>query len=162
MKTRHIPESHTSHPNVTPLIDIVMCLIVFYMLCAKIGVNTGAEKIDIPESIVGTQISDMGNALVLNVRPGAFGDEPQVTALVKSSTAGEPKQTELHLREPGTNANQLINTLKFYKGQNKELKVIIRGEADMEYRFLEPILVACADAGVRNVNFNTKIVKSTE
>ena len=44
MKKAHMPDSHTAHPNVTPLIDIVMCLIIFYMLVAKIGVNLGQDQ----------------------------------------------------------------------------------------------------------------------
>ena len=84
MGKRHIPDSHTSHPNVTPLIDIVMCLIIFFMLVAKIGVSTGAEPMaDLPASIVGTDIKDMGNTLVLNVYEKPGNDLPQVTALVK-------------------------------------------------------------------------------
>ncbi|HSV13836.1 MAG TPA: biopolymer transporter ExbD [Tepidisphaeraceae bacterium] len=157
MKKVHIPETHVAHPNVTPLIDIVMCLIIFYMLVAKIGVTTGAEKMDIPESIVGTDIKDMGNTLTLNVRPGAI-EEPLVTALVKLPGSAISRQSELKLRDPASGQNQLLNTLKMYRQQNDQFKVIIRGEADMPYRFLEPVLVACADANVRNVNFNTKKV----
>ena len=38
--------------NVTPLIDVVMCLIIFFMLVAKIGVDTGADqRISIPASL---------------------------------------------------------------------------------------------------------------
>ena len=37
MAKHHIPDSHSAHPNVTPLIDIIMCLIIFFMLVAKIG-----------------------------------------------------------------------------------------------------------------------------
>lgn len=156
MKKISMPSAHVSHPNVTPLIDIVMCLIIFFMLVAKIGVSTGAEAMDIPASIMGVDISDMGNTLTLNVRPGAV-DEPQVTALVKSGGGtGEARATELKLRDPSSGQNQLLNTLKMYRKQNDQFKVIIRGEADMPYRFLEPVLVACADANVRNVNFNTK------
>jgi biopolymer transport protein ExbD len=155
MKKFHIPEAHVAHPNVTPLIDIVMCLIIFFMLVAKIGVSTGAEQMDIPASILGTDIQDMGNTLTLNVRPGPL-DQPQVTALVKAGGVGEPRSTELKLRDTSTGQNQLLNTLKMYRKQNDQFKVIIRGEADMPYRFLEPVLIACADANVRNVNFNTK------
>jgi biopolymer transport protein ExbD len=157
MKRRHLPESHSAHPNVTPLIDIVMCLIIFFMLVAKIGVSTGAEKMDIPASITGNPITDMDNTLTLNVRPGAV-DEPQVTALLKNAK-GEHRQTELKLRDPVTGQNQLLNTLMVYRKQNDQFKVIIRGEADMPYRFLSPVLIACADANVRNVNFNTKKVQ---
>ena len=161
MKKFHIPEAHVSHPNVTPLIDIVMCLIIFFMLVAKIGVSTGAEPMDIPASIMGTDITDMGNTLTLNVRPGAV-DEPLVTALVKAGGVGEAKTTELKLRDPASGQNQLLNTLKMYRKQNDQFKVIVRGEAQMPYRFLEPVLVACADANVRNVNFNTtKVTERT-
>ena len=157
MKRRHLPSAHSTHPNVTPLIDIVMCLIIFFMLVAKIGVSTGAEKMDIPESIMGNPSTDMDNTLTLNVRPGAV-DEPQVTALIQNAN-GEHNQTELQLRDPATGQNQLLNTLKLYRSQNEQFKVIIRGEADMPYRFLSPVLIACADANVRNVNFNTKKVQ---
>src|SRR5271154_77503 len=111
MKKRHIPEARSAHPNVTPLIDIVMCLIIFFMLVAKIGVSTGAEKMEIPASIMGNPITDMDNTLTLNVRPGAV-DEPQVTALVKNAK-GESRQTELKLPE-------LVATLKLYRSQNDQ------------------------------------------
>ena len=41
MRRHKMPDAHADHPNVTPLIDVVMCLFIFYMLVAKIGVNTG-------------------------------------------------------------------------------------------------------------------------
>jgi len=47
MKRRRMPDMHESGVNVTPLIDIVMVLIVFFMLVAKIGVSRG-EDADIP------------------------------------------------------------------------------------------------------------------
>ena len=71
MSKRHIPESHQAHPNVTPLIDIIMCLIIFFMLVAKIGVTTGAEKINIPTTVLGIKIDDMSNTLTLLTEPPA-------------------------------------------------------------------------------------------
>src|SRR5437764_13920437 len=86
MRRRHIPESHANHPSVTPLIDVVMCLIIFFMLVAKIGVSTGADPtIDIPVSALGQDLKDPGQALTLNVRPGV-GDQPLVTALVEGGS----------------------------------------------------------------------------
>ena len=174
MGKRHIPEAHTAHPNVTPLIDIVMCLIIFFMLVAKIGVNTGADEMpELPESIVGTDIKDMGNALVLNIyeRPG--NDMPQVTALVKGP-GGEQVKQELQLIDPATQRKQLLDTLRFYRyGQdgkqggdganidNPEFKGILRGSGDMAYKSIEPVLITCAEANVKNVNFNTKKVETT-
>jgi biopolymer transport protein ExbD len=46
--------------------------------------------------------------------------------------------------------------LKKLKGENAEFKVIIRGDQNLEYRFLEPVLITCSEAAVRNVNFATR------
>jgi biopolymer transport protein ExbD len=169
MSKRHIPESHSAHPNVTPLIDVVMVLIVFFMLVAKIGVSTGADdSIKIPESILGIEIQDLGNTLTLNVKPSvANRDMPQVTALVPGPGGAPPTVTELKL-DMVNNTSQLINTLRMFrfgkdlnpKGEganadNENFQVIIRGQHDMEYRYLEMVLMACARAQVKAVNFNT-------
>ena len=154
MAKRHIPESHTAHPNVTPLIDIIMCLIIFFMLVAKIGVDTGAQKIDIPATALGTQIKDMSNTLVLNI-PDGIGDEPEVSAMVKPQGGGDPRLTNLPLHD-AQGQNPLQNVLTMYKGQNPDFKVIIRAKAELQWRFISPVLDTCNDAGVRTIEFNTK------
>jgi biopolymer transport protein ExbD len=159
MAKRHIPESHSAHPNVTPLIDIIMCLIIFFMLVAKIGVTTGAEKIDIPATFLGTKIDDMSNTLTLNIPDKLNADDPQVNALVKPVGGGDPAMRPLNLHDPVTGQNQLLNTLKYYKSQNPEFKVIIRAKADLDWRFIEPVVFACNDAGVRSINYDTQQAK---
>ena len=160
MRRRGIPAAHNSHPNVTPLIDIVMCLIIFFMLVAKIGVSTGADqKIKIPATIRGTEIKDMGNTLTLNVQPGPL-NQPFITALVKDDVR------ELKLVDPTNGVRQLFVELSHIrngrdgklgtKDDNIDFKVIIRGAEDMPYSILEPVLKTCAEAQVKNVNFNTR------
>lgn len=165
MGKRHIPESHSAHPNVTPLIDVVMVLIVFFMLVARIGVNTGADKnIVIPKSILGTDIKDMGNRLVLNVQQGADPVLPRVTAMVRGA------EQELKVFDPTTRKNQLEEVLKYYRNGDKALGVpandtfgaVIRASESLEYRFLEPVLLACAQAKVKEVAFNTGKVTEAE
>jgi biopolymer transport protein ExbD len=162
---RGMPEIKEGNVNVTPLIDVVMCLIIFFMLVAKIGVDTGADRrITIPASLQGLDIKDMGNTLTLNVQPGA-GDQPNVTALVEGVVQ------DVKLLDPATGKKPLLNTLlKFRYGKdlrpggvnesadNPEFKIIIRGDEEMGYQFLEPVLITCAEANVKNVNFNTRKV----
>src|ERR1041384_5694678 len=82
MRRHKMPDAHADHPNVTPLIDVVMCLIIFYMLVAKIGVNMGQDaKIELPTSVLGITLKDMGNTVTLNVARPPSGDEPLVTML---------------------------------------------------------------------------------
>jgi biopolymer transport protein ExbD len=156
MKRGPLPVSHGNHPNVTPLIDIVMCLIIFFMLIAKIGVNTGDDpSIAIPATVLGKELEDRGQALTLNVRPGV-GDDPMVTALVETSSA-DPQ--EIKLVDTTTNTRPLLEVLKKLKAGNPELKIIIRADEDMAYKYLQPVLITCVEAKVKNVNFDTKIVQ---
>ena len=154
MKRNRMQPVKEGSVNVTPLIDIVMCLIIFFMLVARIGISTGADaKIEIPETILGANIEDMGNAITLNVRSGV-GDDPFVTALV----SGKILELKLVENRGGKLESPLVNLLTSLRAVNKDFKVIIRGEKDMPYKYLEPVLSACSQANVAKVNFNTKVV----
>jgi biopolymer transport protein ExbD len=164
MRRRGLPESHSTHPNVTPLIDVVMCLIIFYMLVAKIGVSSGADpSIAIPVSEMGKDLKDLGNTLLLNVREVA--DTPFVTALVDGS---QRSPQEVRIVDPVTNTRPLREILLRLRygsdrkpggtglaADNDNFKIIIRGDRDMTYKSLEPVLIACMEANVKDVNFNT-------
>ena len=68
MRRHSMPEIKESGVNVTPLIDIVMCLIIFFMLVAKIGVSRGEDKdIQLPSTIIGTK--SIATSATATVRP---------------------------------------------------------------------------------------------
>ena len=150
MKGRRMPVSSVTHPNVTPLIDIVMCLIIFYMLVAKIGIKTGADaKIDLPVSMQGIQLKDLGNTVTLNV--SAAGEQPLITTLNPASGETEEMKVVDGTKRP------LKAFLQLLRGQNQNFKVIIRGDQNLDYRYLEPVLIVCAEAQVKDVNFATRL-----
>jgi len=161
MRRHRMPEMKEGGVNVTPLIDIVMCLIIFFMLVAKIGINTGADaNITIPPSFMGQDIKDQGNYLTLNVTngpPDAVPPEPSVTALVGNKVA------QLKLVDHGGADHPLYDTLKYFRegdkknniAPNSEFKVIIRGDQNLQYKFLAPVLSECWRANVKNVAYAT-------
>jgi biopolymer transport protein ExbD len=167
-----MPEMKEGGVNVTPLIDIVMCLIIFFMLVAKIGVSTGAEKeIDIPVTQLGKDLKEIGpeSSVVLNIRE--LSGQPFVTGLVEAdgSMSKTGKPVELKIIDPVTGKRPLTEALRRLRfgrdgkpggtginADNPEFKVVIRGDRGMSYGSLEPILLACMEANVKNVNFNTR------
>ena len=146
---RPIPRMSEANVNVTPLIDVVMVLIVFFMLVAKIGISTGAEPMELPTTLTGVRIDDLGNTLTLNVHYENLV-APQVMALVGS------EMRELPVSD-GRGGQPLLETLKALRERNREFKVILRAPKSMPYRYLEPVLQACAQAAVRSVNFTTEM-----
>src|SRR6186997_2252403 len=100
MRAHRMPDIKEGGVNVTPLIDIVMCLIIFFMLVAKIGVSTGAEReIEIPLTQLGKDMKEIGveSSVVLNVRE--VGNQPFITAIVEAdgtiSKTGKPVELKV-------------------------------------------------------------------
>jgi biopolymer transport protein ExbD len=167
-----MPEMKEGGVNVTPLIDIVMCLIIFFMLVAKIGITSGADpKIQPPSTLLGSKIEDMGNTITLNVRDpvkveaeraaaagetpapvAAFTkDHPRVTAMVEAGK--EPR--ELAVITPSGD-RELRRVLTALVANNPKLRVIILADKDLRYQLMEQVLIDCAMAKVKDFNFQTK------
>jgi len=142
--------------NVTPLIDIVMCMIIFFMLVARIGVDTGGDAdITVPASFLGVDLKDMGNTLTLNITngPNIVGNEaqPLITCLLN----GKRQEIKIRSDAGGRVTTPLYDLLKHFKDTNPDFKVILRADEDTEYRFVEPVLAECTRAGV-NYDFATQ------
>jgi biopolymer transport protein ExbD len=157
MKRHSMPDMKEGGVNVTPLIDVVMCLIIFFMLVAKIGVSSGIDnKIDAPQSYLGVKIDDMSNTLALNLYPkpgGAGMDEPQIIYTDKGH------QTEIKLQDD--KGGKIVHPVRevlmaMKKDRGDKFKVIINADKGMKYAQLQLVLQACAEAGVMNIDFATK------
>jgi biopolymer transport protein ExbD len=153
-RRRHMPDMKEGTVNVTPLIDIVMVLIVFFMLVAKIGVSRGADDdIPLPATILGKTMDSLSNTLTLNIHINKSGDEPFITALV------DGQKRDLHLTKEyrtGTDAELQRVLEAFHKQFLDKATIILRADKDLPYRELEPILLACASAGIGNLSYETK------
>jgi len=148
MKHYRMPPARDLAPNVTPLIDVVMCLIIFYMLVAKIGINTGVLKsgIELPVSLQGIKLTDVGNTINLNVIRPPDGDFPLVSTL----DPGTGQLVTIAVLEGSK--HPLADFLTVMKGQNANFMVNIRADRELPYRFLEPVLIACNEAKVKTFN----------
>jgi biopolymer transport protein ExbD len=149
MKPRRMPHLSEGAVNVTPLIDVVLCLVIFFMIAAKIGVAGGVdESIRLPVTELGHELATHSNVLILNVAAG-----PKVTALVDRS---QRTPRTIALVDPKTKAHPLEEILKRLHAKNPAMQIIIRGDARMMYADFRPVLEACADAGISSVDFGTK------
>jgi biopolymer transport protein ExbD len=148
-----MPEMKEGGVNVTPLIDIVMCLIIFFMLVAKIGVTRGEDKdIALPATIIGKKIEDLSNTLTLNVHPTGV-DEPLVTALVD----GKVREVKISDRVGSRLDHPLQRVLEeFHKTHAANARIIVRADRDVLYRQLEQVLITIANAGIGDVAYETK------
>ncbi len=123
--------------NMTPMIDVVFLLIIFFLVSSHLAKQETQLELDLPNATSGRATPDEGvRRVVVNVlsQPGDSG----------SVQVGGRTLAPDELR-------QLINYESMKSGDSLEVR--IRSDRNVPYRVIEPILVACARAGAWNVTF---------
>ncbi len=65
---RGLEPMHDDHVNVTPLIDVIMCLIIFFLVCGTLAAQESNDRVVIPRAKLGQELSEQRDRLVINVR----------------------------------------------------------------------------------------------
>lgn len=151
-RTIQPPGSSIEAINVTPLIDVVMCLIIFFLIVGKLSTDRGVQ-VRLPESIRG---SDETSASVMIVTIARLAEAP---AEVKSDAAGwEPYGVTVQADgQPMSDAKALEAAVRGKiaeaPGGAAGLSIQVRADRDLPFGSVEPVLRACGQAGARSVRF---------
>ncbi len=122
--------------NATPLIDVVMCLIVFFLMVGRLAEKQRVE-VRLPESALGEE-ERASERFVINVVEGAEGGARFVVG-----------DREL-------SAEEVAGTLRSRLDAGADVSVQIRADRGMAYGMIEPAMDACVEAGVKNVRLATE------
>lgn len=116
--------------NMTPMVDVVLCLLVFFMAATRLyDWEENEFTVNVPQVAEASPLSAAPDDLVLTiVRPGVVA--------MGESTYELPALTDV-LRKSRT----------LFEDQG----VVIRGDATLNYQDLADVLSACDAAGIRNV-----------
>jgi biopolymer transport protein ExbD len=124
--------------NMTPMIDVVFLLIIFFLVSSHLARQETQLDLDLPDAASGEPAGEEDvRRLVVNVLPNV--------------------RPEGQIRVGGqlVEVGQLSELIRYERGQaerdRKELQVRIRSDRRVPYGVVEPILLACARAGVWNV-----------
>lgn len=127
--------------NVTPLIDVVMCLIIFYLMVGKLA-GDRRTRVDLPETAVGSEID--AAVLIVNIvptpTPGWPGPGAQVVIERNVIASGE----------------DLERAVRDRLGSHPGTVVQVRAEKDLPWELVAPVLRSCTRAGAANVRLATE------
>ena len=119
--------------NMTPMIDVVFLLIIFFLVSSHMAQQEVQLELDLPSASSGhDQTEDNRPRVTVNVL-----EDGQVQ--LAGEVVGEQvlaRRLSVELREAG-----------------EDLEVRIRADRRVPYRFVEPILIACTQARIWNVTF---------
>lgn len=131
----HLDEQPTL--NLTPMIDIVFLLIIFFM--------------------VGTKFTELERKIGLRV--------PEVTD--RGALTAAPERKIINVFRDGTvtldqvpvTLEELTSQLAAARSQYSDLGVLVRGDAQGEFQLVASVLNACKQAGVRDLGISVRLVR---
>lgn len=135
-RTLHSP-SPAGKINVTPMIDVVMCLIVFYLIVGKLAADQ-RSSLRLPASATGIEEKTQ-DQLIINIMPG---DAPGSSRVVIDTYEIPDAGLESTIRERTTARPDVV--------------VEIRGSRELSYAAIARVVRACKEAGVQSVRLATE------
>jgi len=127
--------------NLTPLIDVVFLLIIFFMVGTKFSELNESERtipLQVPQVSDGTALSSAPRKRIINVL-----QDGQIYLDQQPTTIDELRQ---HL----TNARQ----------QYKQLGVVVRGDANSQYQRVVDVIAACRQAEINDLNISVRVANA--
>ena len=138
MKVPTRRREHGLQFNVTPLIDIVFLLIIFFLVASHFVRAETNEPVELPEATqTENQVLESQNRLVVTVTV-----DRQLHVGGKIVEFAELEN--LILAGGATDAGD----------ENSQFEVRIRGDQNVPYSVIEPIILACARAGVTQIKYS--------
>lgn len=119
--------------NLTPMIDVVFLLIIFFLVSSHMARQESQLPLPLPDAVSGEEVDAKGERVVINV----LGNGTLMLA------GREVSATELQQR------------LSVEKGRrDAELEVRIRGDRNVPFQAVQPILLSISKSGISNVTFS--------
>jgi biopolymer transport protein ExbD len=119
--------------NLTPMIDVVFQLIIFFLVSSHLAKQEAQMNLPLPIAESGEKTGDSGTRrLTLNVLADG--------RLLLAGHAVDAGELQRRLADAAISGGP-------------SLEVRIRGDRSVRYGFVEPLLTACARAGVWDVKF---------
>ncbi len=119
--------------NMTPMIDVVFQLIIFFLVSSHLAKQEVQLKLPLP--VAGTGKTDKAD------------NKPRLTVNVLADGT-------LLLAGRQVTADELRSRLAERLGDlGQDVEVRIRGDRSVAYRHVEPVMLSCAKAGIWNVTY---------
>ena len=121
--------------NLTPMIDIVFLLIIFFMVGTKFAEMESNIKLDVP------QVSEAGT----------------LTSAPDKKVINVFENGKIVMDNQELNVDELGSTLRQAVGQYSDLGVIIRGDAQEPLQTIATVLTAVRQAGVNDMGISVRL-----
>lgn len=138
--------------NLAPMVDVMMCLIVFFLLAARI-VDAEHRPIELPwaKTAGAAETAETGPRIVVNVQVTGTQD---ATYLVTGWDGRDITELALDADELSP---LLIAKAREATERQDEIRCVIRADREVAYRHIERVLRAAGEARITRVSFSANM-----
>ena len=141
--------------NITPLIDVVFLLIIFFMLVNNIITEQSVRMIVPTLEDATTREFDKAGRLIVNIAPMDYNYKERVDNPLLFD--GEARFIRVGLQTFDADDLQgvtdaLIKARQAAEKQNRDLNVVLRSDGALYYSVVQPVMSAITRAGIDSVN----------
>lgn len=139
--------------NLAPMVDVMMCLIIFFLLASKL-VQAENYELELPWAVAATPVeqTELGNRVTVNVvRDSESLDDPAQLIMVE----WDPQTQEIVQTPHTIGAIQQIFIARKAKAEAEgvDLRCVIRADEDCTYADVEAVLRAAGVAKIQEIVF---------
>jgi biopolymer transport protein ExbD len=137
--------------NVTPLIDVVMVLIIFYLIVGKLAAERQGH-VELPTSGIGTQ-ADTHDPVIITIE-GIGNEGTQPDSSVPASSLPSPRILVNGTQVP---SGGLLAVLTARVAADPGSTVVqVRADRRLPYSDIAPVIKACREAGLTTLRLITE------
>jgi biopolymer transport protein ExbD len=125
--------------NLTPMIDVVFLLIIFFMAASKFAEVEADIELQLPE--------------VTTAAP--------LTSAPKQRTVSVERDGQVQLDGEIVSLEDLTSRLASAQREYSQLGVVIRGDANCDFQHVAAALSACKDANISELGITVKLAQDT-
>ncbi|MEX0655110.1 MAG: biopolymer transporter ExbD [Phycisphaeraceae bacterium] len=142
----------TPEMNITPLIDVVFLLIVFFMLVNTIKMQEAVEMFlpDLDDSQARELASE--GFVIVNVAPQRFQRTERTDNPLRFDSTARMVQIGSQQQFPMDDLSGVTAALERRMERNPELEVVLRADSALRYDEVQPVMDAVTAAGISRVN----------
>jgi biopolymer transport protein ExbD len=136
IKTQH---DDTPTLNLTPMIDVVFLLIIFFMVASRFGDLEQNIELELPE--------------VASTPSERIPPKPQTVSVFADG--------HVELDGQSLTLEELKHRLAARRQRDPEISVVVRGDASCEFQHIAATMGACRNAGISELGISVRIATSS-
>jgi biopolymer transport protein ExbD len=125
--------------NLTPMIDVVFLLIIFFMAASKFAEVEADIELQLPEVAAAAPL----------------------TSAPKQRTVSVERDGQVNLDGDIVSLGELTSRLASAQREYSQLSVVIRGDAQCDFQYVAAALSACKDANISELGITVKLAQDT-